>query len=184
MISPDDLTQALIDHAVADLALGAGGILGPVLTTYGLAIDTSASEDDDGELVGLKFGDPDDPPDGVSIGFDPIEVPWTRDGTPDMARQDFLVLIRAVYKDYPGGALNGKRGKLSRFMKAMGFAMQRVFGPASLGAIDGTWTAAPGEALSLPDLPYADLAGEREIRDQVLPYVEVTFMGYQRFSSP
>jgi len=186
MIDVIALVDALVAHASADIALGGTGILGPVLTAYGQSIDTSADTNDSGELVGLKYMERLDPPDGVCIQFTPK---WYQedDAVPGpQIRVDLDVEIKVTLKDYPGNTLSGKVGTQGRFLTALSAALERLFDPTSIGAVDDGWpiTASPSYVLLKPRCRTLDPVAEGQIQGQAGLVAELDFTGFTFFSPP
>ena len=133
------LIDAMIAWTYTDLQ-NPGGYLRPTLDAYGVTIDLTPYVDPLGILPGdpamykgLVFGDP-DPADGCSIHFVPTPVEEELEFAPNEASADYLVLIRAIWKDNPDQVMQSSNRRYWRFLTRFTSALQVLFGMNALGA--------------------------------------------------
>lgn len=182
------LIDAMIAWTYADLQ-NAGGYLRPVLDAYGVTIyltpyvdPLGAISGDPAMYKGLVFGDP-DPADGCSIHFVPTPIEEELEFAPNEASANYLVLIRAIWKDSPDQVMQYSNRRYWRFLTRFTSALQALFGMNALGAQYGGWVIGTGGVME-PMCRMADPVSEVEIRGQIRLQGELEFSCHCLFKGP
>lgn len=179
-----DVSRAMIAHIVRDLTRETGSCLRPVLDRYGVSVDLSPCAEDEGELVGVYYGERDGLAEEVSFEVleGETEVSFFAASETPLWRADHFVPLRTYWTDPedPARKLTAKPGKLRSLMAELAVAQAALFSREGLGARFGSWLVGNGRLIAplyTPIVPMSrDVASIK--RHMVHAYSEAELEGY------